>query len=207
MQFDLPFDPPSQTIAISFETPKAFDTALSGWQGKGTNGDMRAAAIETPLGTMVAAADHTHLHLLEFADRPELPREIKDLAARLGRITPGKTAITVALQRQLDSFFKSTLAAFTIPIKLHGSDFATDVWTRLQDIPMGQTQTYGALADDMGRPTATRAVARANGANRLAIVVPCHRVIGADGTLTGYAGGLWRKERLIALERAACAKT
>jgi AraC family transcriptional regulator, regulatory protein of adaptative response / methylated-DNA-[protein]-cysteine methyltransferase len=82
-----------------------------------------------------------------------------------------------------------------------GSDFVKTVWTALRTIPAGETRSYAQLADSIGRPSAVRAVARANGANPLALVVPCHRVIGADGSLTGYGGGLWRKQKLIELER------
>ncbi len=87
-----------------------------------------------------------------------------------------------------------------MPLALHGSDFTKQVWRALMDIPAGETRSYGGLAANMGRPEASRAVARANGANQIALVIPCHRVIGADGSLTGYGGGLWRKQRLLEIE-------
>jgi AraC family transcriptional regulator of adaptative response/methylated-DNA-[protein]-cysteine methyltransferase len=93
-------------------------------------------------------------------------------------------------------------ARFDTPLTYHGTPFTASVWDELRRIPAGVTLSYSALAARMGRPDATRAVARANGANQIAILIPCHRIIGADGTLTGYGGGLWRKERLIELERA-----
>jgi AraC family transcriptional regulator, regulatory protein of adaptative response / methylated-DNA-[protein]-cysteine methyltransferase len=83
---------------------------------------------------------------------------------------------------------------------LHGSAFARSVWARLRAIPVGETRSYGQIAAQIGRPEAVRAVAQANGANQIALMIPCHRVIGADGALTGYGGGLWRKDKLIALE-------
>jgi AraC family transcriptional regulator of adaptative response/methylated-DNA-[protein]-cysteine methyltransferase len=101
---------------------------------------------------------------------------------------------------ELTTYFAGALTRFTLPLALHGTDFTKSVWAALTQIPHGTTQSYGTLAQSLGQPNATRAVARANGANQIAIVVPCHRVIGADGTLTGYAGGLWRKRALLDLE-------
>lgn len=92
-----------------------------------------------------------------------------------------------------------------MPLALHGSAFARDVWHALRDIPAGETRSYGDIARAIGQPSATRAVAGANGANQIAIVIPCHRVIGTDGSLTGYGGGLWRKQKLIDLERGYAA--
>jgi O-6-methylguanine DNA methyltransferase len=91
---------------------------------------------------------------------------------------------------------------FQIPFRLHGSSFEQRVWTALQRIPFGETRSYGQLASELGDPNLSRAVGRANGANPVSILVPCHRVIGANGALTGYAGGLARKERLLRLEGA-----
>lgn len=188
----------------SFESQTQFATALKSWQkGAGAkSGQLRAARVETPLGTMVAVADTAALMLLEFADRPELPREIRDLAAASGRIEAGSPRPIQETARQLDAYFARELETFDLPLAPKGTAFSNDVWASLRSIPYGQTTSYGALAQNLGRPTATRAVARANGANQIAIVIPCHRVIGADGTLTGYAGGLWRKQALLALESA-----
>ncbi len=208
MQLGLPLDPPTARKP-AFESPDAFGAALETWlaSSKGSTSEIRAAPIETPLGTMVCAASPYQVFLLEFADRPELPREMTELAGLHGKITPGRTDMTVQLENQLTAYFAGDLTQFDLPMAFTGSGFAQDVWTRLTQIPFGTTTTYGTLANDMGRPTATRAVARANGANRMAIIVPCHRVIGADGSLTGYAGGLWRKEALVALEMRVAAGT
>ena len=84
-----------------------------------------------------------------------------------------------------------------MPLTLHGTEFVESVWTALLRVPAGETRSYGALAQELNNPRAVRAVAQANGANRLAIIVPCHRIIGADGSLTGYGGGLWRKRWLL----------
>ena len=108
-----------------------------------------------------------------------------------------------SLARQLDDYFRGRLVRFTVPLRVPGTDFQRAVWTALAEIPYGQTCSYEDIAKSLGRPTAVRAVARANGDNRIAIVIPCHRVIGKDGSLTGYGGSLWRKQRLLELERGA----
>ena len=141
-------------------------------------------------------------HLLEFIDRKALPGSLKKLRTYAkGSLGIGRFPAHDLLRDQLDAFFAGRSANFDIPLTLHGSEFTQLVWRRLLKIGAGQIETYGALAKDLGRPSATRAVARANGANQIALIVPCHRVIGADGNLTGYGGGLWRKQRLIELER------
>lgn len=160
--------------------------------------------ITTTLGPMIAVADDHSLHLLEFADRPALPRELSRLREAVkGRIGLGRPAPIEQAAAELAAYLAGNLRQFDTPLTLHGPPFTRAVWQALRDIPAGETISYSALAHRLGRPTATRAVARANGANQIAIMIPCHRVIGADGSLTGYGGGLWRKERLIALERAA----
>jgi O-6-methylguanine DNA methyltransferase len=188
-------------VEPAFNGAQDFSSALSDWLGpqKGA-AKLFAHPVETPIGTMVSICDATHLHLLEFADRKELPQEMRKLGAALGTISPGQTKITRRLDEQLTSYFNGSLESFDIPMQLHGTDFTQGVWRALQKLPFGKTSSYGDLAKILGNPTATRAVARANGANQIAILIPCHRVIGADGRLTGYAGGLWRKRALLELE-------
>lgn len=164
--------------------------------------DLRADWIDTPLGGMIAIADDDALHLLEFTDRKALPQGLRRLSVMAGgRIGLGRTAVTDRAEAALARFFAGSDGRLDLPVRLRGTPFQTRVWQELQAIPAGRTRSYAQLAAAIGHPTAVRAVAAANGANRLALVVPCHRVIGTDGTMTGYAGGLWRKERLIALER------
>ena len=117
------------------------------------------------------------------------------------RIRLGRTAVIDAAEAQLARYFAAESGTFDLPLTLHGTPFLAEVWAELQRIPPGATVSYGALAARLGRPSGARAVARAVGANQIAIVIPCHRVIGADGSLTGYAGGLWRKQALIGIER------
>ena len=108
--------------------------------------------------------------------------------------------ISQNIKAELVDFFEARSATFSTPISFCGSEFSKAVWQELRTIPAGETRSYSQIACNINRPTATRAVARANGANQLALVVPCHRVIGADGSLTGYGGGLWRKQKLLEIE-------
>jgi AraC family transcriptional regulator, regulatory protein of adaptative response / methylated-DNA-[protein]-cysteine methyltransferase len=157
--------------------------------------------LETPIGPMVAGVHDGRLCLLEFADRKTLESEVKDLEKRFKTAAGlGMDPLHVKLEQQLSDYFKGNLTCFSLNIEFPGSDFQHKVWESLLSIPYSQTRSYGEQADTLGRPTAARAVARAIGQNRLAIVVPCHRVIGADGSLTGYAGGLDRKRYLLDLE-------
>lgn len=159
--------------------------------------------IDTPLGGMIAVADDRALHLLEFTDRTALTPQLARVSkAAKGRVGLGSTDITRETTRQLGDFFAGSRACFDLPLSPHGTHFQRRVWDALCAIPAGETRSYAEVAIAIGQPTATRAVARANATNGIAIVIPCHRVIGSDGTLTGYAGGLWRKEKLIAAERA-----
>jgi AraC family transcriptional regulator of adaptative response/methylated-DNA-[protein]-cysteine methyltransferase len=195
-------------LSAGFEAPSAFRAAFAKLMGRAPgefaeNALLRASWIDTPIGAMVTICDATQVHLLEFPERKGLAREVQQLFQfSKGQLGFGRFALTDRVQAQLTEFFAGRRRKFELPLALHGTDFSKTVWRALQDIPAGQTRSYAQLAQSIARPTAMRAVARANGANQIAIVLPCHRVIGADGTLTGYAGGLWRKRTLIELERA-----
>jgi AraC family transcriptional regulator, regulatory protein of adaptative response / methylated-DNA-[protein]-cysteine methyltransferase len=157
--------------------------------------------LATPLGRMVAVAADAGLCLLEFADGPRLDEQSRRVGARLGRpIVRGTHAHLDTVEEELHAYFAGEGRAFRVPLLLAGTPFQLAVWRRLRRVPFGCTITYDRLARALGRAGAQRAVGRANGDNPLAIVVPCHRVIGTDGTLTGYGGGLWRKRRLLELE-------
>ncbi|NSX55019.1 bifunctional transcriptional activator/DNA repair enzyme AdaA [Parasulfitobacter algicola] len=193
-------------LDAGFASPSAFRAAFGKLLGQAPgrfSGEpvLKADWIETPLGSMIVVSDKSAIHLLEFADRKALPRELKALAKMChGKLGFGRNAPVDLLEAQLQAFFAGTCADFTVPLALHGGEFAKKVWGELRNIPAGETRSYGQLAKSIGQPTASRAVARANGANQIALVIPCHRVIGADGSLTGYGGGLWRKQQLIELE-------
>lgn len=157
----------------------------------------------SPLGDMMALLSPQGLCLLEFSERTKgLGREIAQVnAARGGPAQAGENALTRQLGKELAEYFAGKRRNFDVPLDLVGTPFQQDVWRALLTIPYGQTRSYAVQAGQVGKPTAMRAVAAANGANKISIVVPCHRVIGSDGSLTGYGGGVPRKHWLLALER------
>ena len=157
----------------------------------------------TPLGPMVAAATDDGICLLEFADRVELPLQLRRLARFVGGVaSPGGHPHLAMLERELASYFAGRQHGFSTPLVLAGTPFQEAAWRWLLEIPAGETRSYADGAAAIGRPRAVRALAGAVSDNRLAILVPCHRVIGTDGRLAGYGGGLWRKRRLLELEGA-----
>lgn len=132
--------------------------------------------------------------LLEFAERKGLPKELQDLKKKIGPVCFQNHANLDALQSEIDDYFKGNFHPFNLPIVQWGTPFEKSVWMALQSIPLGETRSYSEQAKIIGNPNAVRAVARANGANKVAIFIPCHRVIGSDGSMTGYGGKIWRKQ-------------
>jgi len=180
----------------------AFTKIMGGPPQAGDQMVLSAEWIDTPLGPMVAMADDEALYLLEFTDRRGLEREVEKLRERLkAAIVPGRTAVIESIEAELEAYFAGRLKVFQTPVQLTGSDFQKSVWEGLRRIPYGETRSYGEQAEALNNPKAVRAVARGNGMNQLAILIPCHRVIGADGSLTGYAGGLARKQWLLEHEQ------
>ncbi len=162
---------------------------------------LRVEQVPSPLGPLIVAGDKDAVWLVEFGDRRMLERQFAALRKRSGvEFFPGQTEPMRLLDDELAAYFAGDLTRFTTPLRFPGTPHQERVWRALADVPYGTTRTYGELARRTGRPSAARAVARAVGDNRLAVVLPCHRVVGADGRLTGYAGGLWRKRCLLALE-------
>jgi DNA-O6-methylguanine--protein-cysteine S-methyltransferase (EC 2.1.1.63)/Transcriptional regulator Ada len=158
--------------------------------------------IETDLGTMVACATDKGVCLLEFSDRKGLETELKQLAKyHNANIVQGQNKYFKHLKEELDAYFEGRLKEFKVPLDISGTDFQKQVWQALVEIPYGTTSSYLRQAEVLGKPSSVRAVANANGMNKIAIIIPCHRVVGSDGSLTGYAGGLWRKRKLIDLEK------
>jgi len=150
--------------------------------------------IESPAGPLVIAADDTGLRHIEFYQN----RHPADRADWRG----GDNDVLQATEAQLDEYFAGARTLFDLPLAPHGTAFQRDVWQELARIPYGETISYVQLAQRVGKPTASRAVGAANGRNPLPIVLPCHRVIGADGAMTGFGGGLPMKEFLLRLEGA-----
>lgn len=158
--------------------------------------------IETDLGVMIAAATDKGICMFEFADYKLLDLELKQLTATFkAPLVQGNNPLFDTLKEQLEQYFKGERCDFDIPLDLAGTEFQKQVWLSLLQIPYGCTTSYAKQAELLGRPSSVRAVANANGKNKISIILPCHRIIGADGSLTGYGGGIWRKKKLLELER------
>ena len=158
--------------------------------------------IETPLGTMFAGAVEQGICLLEFTDRRMLETQFKLLSRMMNAtIIQGANIHFDLLEQQLSEYFEGTRKEFTVPLHTPGTPFQQAVWKELQYIPYATTRSYKQQAEALRQPLAIRAVANANGMNRISIIIPCHRVIGEDGHLTGYGGGLWRKKWLLDMEK------
>jgi len=195
-------------LGHGFESHSGFRTAFSRTfgqaPGQARRGDcLRVSLLETPFGPMLAAVSNESVCQLEFADRRGLERSYAEMRRRFSLpVLPGENAVMKQLRAELQEYFRGDRRSFDVPVALRGTDFQQRVWNELQRIPYGETASYETIAKRLGTPSAVRAVARANGANRLYLLVPCHRVIAKDGTLSGYGGGVWRKRLLIKLERS-----
>lgn len=160
--------------------------------------------IDTPLGPMLAGATDDGICLLEFTDRRALPTELDTLRRRLGRpIVAGSHQHLDHLRTELAEYFAGTRRAFDLPLITLGSAFQERTWSELRRLASGTTISYEELAERVGRPRAQRAVGTANGANRIAVVIPCHRVVSKTGETGNYGGGSWRKEWLLTHEARA----
>lgn len=167
-----------------------------------TRAPLFAERIDTPLGAMIAVADDEGLRLLEFIDRRATERELSSLRKRLRtNVVPGKHRHLETVRSQLKNYFAGNNLHFDVPLTPVGSEFQLRAWKVLESIPVGETRSYSWMAKRLGDENARRAVGRANGTNMICIIIPCHRVIRADGTLCGYGGGLWRKKWLLDHER------
>jgi AraC family transcriptional regulator of adaptative response/methylated-DNA-[protein]-cysteine methyltransferase len=162
---------------------------------------LSAKWLETPIGPMLAIGNSDGLHLLEFAERKALVREINETKKKVGPICFQELPLFDKIQTQLDEYFAGKRWQFDIPVAQYGTQFEKSAWRMLQTIPYGEVRSYSEQAKAIGKPSAFRAVARANGANKIAVLIPCHRVIGSDGTMTGYGGKIWRKEWLLRHEK------
>jgi AraC family transcriptional regulator of adaptative response/methylated-DNA-[protein]-cysteine methyltransferase len=182
---------------------EAFARVFGATPGRGEGVDPIALTwIESPVGPLVAGADDRGVCLLEFSDRRMLEAQLVTLRKRLGRtLIPGAHPYLERLRLELAEYFDRKRTTFEVPLHAPGTPFEERVWSALLTIPYGEVRSYSDIAETVGSPKAVRAVGRANGMNRIAIVIPCHRVIGKDGSPVGYGGGLWRKQHLLELER------
>ncbi len=205
-------DVTSTAFDHGFDSLSGFNTAFARFAGASPTRTkdrllVQVTRILTPLGPMIAAASDDALRLLEFTDRRMLETQLERLSRRTGAVlAPGLNAVLKQTERELGEYFEGTRSEFSVPLKPAGTEFQTGAWEALGKIPFGETRSYGQQAVAIGRPTAVRAVAKANGDNPIAVIVPCHRVVGSDGKLTGYAGGLHRKRYLLDLEQRVSGK-
>ena len=184
--------------AFSASCKKATGTSPS--RSRQTN-LVAVSRIASPLGPLLAGATEEGICLLEFGDRRMLETQLTRLKRLLhAEVLPGPSPHVARLEAQLAEYFMGTRRTFDLPLVLRGTPFQQAAWEALLTIPYGETRSYRDQAEAIGRSSAVRAIGRANGDNRIAIVVPCHRVVGANGRLTGYGGGLWRKRFLLDLE-------
>ena len=190
-----------------FDSHSGFRTAFGHLFGKppGQIGDaecVHVAWVDTPIGPMIAGATDRGVCLLEFTERRMLEKQFDTIRRRLrAPLVPGENAHLTQLKKELAEYFAGARRDFTVPLVYPGTHFEEQVWNALLAIPCGKTRSYQELARALGKPGAARAVGRANGMNRIAILIPCHRVVNQDGKLGGYGGGLWRKHLLLELER------
>jgi len=184
-----------EAFAQTFQLPPGAARALT---------SLVVRPIETSLGMMLAAATEDELVFLEFHDRRAMQAQVQTLARRMqAAYVPGDNAILQQTEAELSEYFAGSRAVFDVPLQIPSSPWEGQVWQQLLEIPAGQTRSYAQIAASLGRPQASRAVGTANGRNRIGIIVPCHRVIRADGSLSGYGGGVWRKKALLEHERQA----
>ncbi|MFO7277601.1 MAG: methylated-DNA--[protein]-cysteine S-methyltransferase [Pseudomonadota bacterium] len=192
-----------QGFASESDLRAAFERLVaSPLRGVAEHGTVSLAWLESPIGPLVAASTSDAVCLLEFAERDALESQIAAVRSCFRcALTVGRTPVIERLERELEEYFAGKRRRFEVPLAYPGTPFQERVWSALLEIPYGETWSYRELARRIGDERAIRAVGRANGQNRIAIVIPCHRVVNADGGLGGYGGGLWRKRFLLDLER------
>ena len=181
----------------------AFSRTFARSPGRSREADcIVTTTLESPVGRLLLGATSKAVCLLEFDDCPDRKRQLDVLQRTFGcALVPGENELIERLKGQLDQYFDGKLQKFTLPLSYPGTPFQTAVWDELRRIPYGRTVSYEHVATAIGHPDAQRAVGTANGRNRIAIVIPCHRVVNKSGELGGYGGGLWRKKLLLELEQ------
>ena len=190
-----------------FDSVSGFTEAFKSILGKNPSHSkyvniINAKRITTPIGPMLACADENGICMLEFTDRRMLEFELKQICNYLkAQIIYSESKYFPKLEAQLSDYFNGNLKKFELTLNTPGTEFQKLVWQKLCEIPYGETRSYKQQSILLNNPLAIRAVARANGFNRISIIIPCHRVIGEDGSLTGYGGGLPRKKWLLDFEK------
>ena len=203
----LGFDLDNATSEAGFESTSGFREVFSKMVDEPADKAARATAIhlgwvETPIGPMILGSRQGALILLEFTNRLRMETQIETLKKRFKTaFLREDDAVIRQTRRELDEYFAGKRRDFTIPLDYPGTLFEVKVWSELLRIPYGETRSYEELALLTSSRSAVRAVGSANGRNRIAIVIPCHRVVNKSGALGGYGGGLWRKQTLLTLEQ------
>jgi O-6-methylguanine DNA methyltransferase len=179
----------------------AFDRIV-GQKQAGSSGAVAVDWTPSPVGPLVIGANLDAIVLLEFSTLERLEAQFARLRGQFREgLVHADSELLDSMRSQLVEYFAGRRRTFDVPLYFGGSEFQHRVWSSLRDIPYGETCSYGAIAKRLGDPKATRAVGAANGLNPIAIVIPCHRVVNASGELGGYGGGVWRKRKLLDLER------
>ncbi len=207
-------DPTQVALDAGYQSLSGFREAFQKWFGT-TPGNvdhgnkvLMINRIPTPLGPMIAAADAERLYLLEFADRRMLETQIKRLSGRLNsRFSPGENSLIEQTGQEVTEYFSGERQQFSVRFALPGTEFQQRIWQLLLKIPYGETASYEQLAVAAENPKGQRAVGRANGDNRIAIIIPCHRVVRSDGSLSGYGGGVHRKAWMLKHEKSIVSGT
>lgn len=208
-QISLGHDIAQSAFDAGYDSVSGFRTAFEQWFGCAIGAARDAAdailvnRLLSPLGPLIVATRENELLLLEFADRRMLETQFKRLSKLTNRpMMPGEHPLMEQVQNQLDEYFNGSRNRFDLPLFIKGTEFQELVWRQLLQIEYGQTVSYESIAKKLGRPKGQRAVGKANGDNRIAVVIPCHRVIRQNGELSGYGGGVRRKEWMLDHERA-----
>lgn len=185
-----------------FQTKEFFsELILLASSDKKKSNPLKASYFDTKLGPMIAITDKKTLYFLDFMDRSTLKKQIDRLTRQTNKsIISGESEALDSIEKEISQYFEGSLHEFKTPTTLSGTPFQKSVWQTLQKIPHGQTRSYADISATIKKPSAFRAVANANAANKLAIIIPCHRIINANGSLGGYAGGLSRKQWLLTHE-------
>lgn len=156
--------------------------------------------VPTPLGNMQVGITEKGISMFEFPVQERIIQHKKKFSETHTETTSSPNQALNELKIQMNAFFEGDRTTFDLPLDLIGTDFQCQVWKALLEVPFGRTISYLELAQNLGNPKGVRAVAQANGQNRIPIIVPCHRIIGSNGKLTGFSGGIWRKEILLSKE-------
>jgi O-6-methylguanine DNA methyltransferase len=180
----------------------AFEEGVSAWKAEGEVSPVSIDWVISPVGPLLIGATAEAIVVLEFSSTDQLSTQLERLRKQLRQpLVHATIPLLNRLKSQLEEYFAGTRRDFDLPLEYHGSEFQERVWAELRNIPYGETCSYGALAKKLGDANGMRAVGAANGLNPIAIVIPCHRVVNANGALGGYGGGLWRKQILLDLEQ------